>query len=416
VLDEDVAGKITKSYQYTPWGERLSQVKTNTDGSTEDAYYGYNDHTDVEDITDSAGDSKATYGYTAYGQNDDAESTGIDKPDPADPTKEPYNAYRYEAKRWDVDSGTYDMGFRDYSPGLNQFLTRDTYNGALDDVDLATDPFTGNRYAFAAGNPVNLLDLTGHDPHGCRPTDDAASQACHERARQAYEAGQVGQEKLNDPKLPTPPPGFTNEAASMAGAISYAKSLQIIADYYAKHKIKGGNTTLILSRVTVENSEGVRVPRIVGFVSSRGLPRELQDSLTSQGVMLYKADPNVGDGHAEYRAAALKDNILEQEAELGGKIVDVHSVYSTNTICGERECAGEINHYIGKDNIKLATGDSGFMGDRKITGSWVSWYRRAWGRQPKIQLVLRALNSGLLSSGGPEEGILGGAGEEDGGT
>jgi YD repeat-containing protein len=70
VLDEDVAGKITKSYQYTPWGERLSQVKTNTDGSKEDAYYRYNDHTDVEDITDSSGDTKATYGYTAYGQDD----------------------------------------------------------------------------------------------------------------------------------------------------------------------------------------------------------------------------------------------------------------------------------------------------------------------------------------------------------
>jgi RHS repeat-associated protein len=162
VLDEDVAGQITKSYQYSPWGERLSQVKTNTDGSTEDAYYGYNDHTDVEDITDSSGDAKATYGYTAYGQNDDAETTGIDKADPADPTKEPYNAYRYEAKRWDANSGTYDMGFRDYDPSLNQFLTRDTYNGALADQNLTTDSFTSNRYAFAGGNPITFIELDGH--------------------------------------------------------------------------------------------------------------------------------------------------------------------------------------------------------------------------------------------------------------
>ena len=162
VLDEDVAGKITKSYQYSPWGERLSQVKTNTDGSKEDAYYGYNDHTDVETLTDSNGDTKATYGYTAYGQNDDAETTGIDKPDPQDPTKEPYNAYRFEAKRWDPNSSTYDMGFRDYDPGLNQFLARDTYNGALDDQNLTTDPFTGNRYAFSGGNPVGTVELDGH--------------------------------------------------------------------------------------------------------------------------------------------------------------------------------------------------------------------------------------------------------------
>ncbi|GAA4509144.1 hypothetical protein GCM10023191_069920 [Actinoallomurus oryzae] len=178
VLDEDLAGKITKSYQYSPWGERLSQVKTNTDGSTEDAYYGYNDHTDVEDITDSSGDTKATYGYTAYGQDDDAESTGIDKPDPTDPTKEPYNTYRYEAKRWDESSGTYDMGFRDYDPSLNSFLTRDTYSGALDDQDLATDPFTADRYAFGGGNPITSIELDGHKPDVCGGGADGNADAC----------------------------------------------------------------------------------------------------------------------------------------------------------------------------------------------------------------------------------------------
>jgi len=36
-----------------------------------------------------------------------------------------YNAYRFNAKRWDPTTGNYDMGFRNYSPGLNQFLSRD---------------------------------------------------------------------------------------------------------------------------------------------------------------------------------------------------------------------------------------------------------------------------------------------------
>ncbi|MEV4992335.1 RHS repeat-associated core domain-containing protein [Streptomyces niveus] len=49
----------------------------------------------------------------------------------ADPTKEAYNPYRFNAKRWDAQSGTYDMGIRDYSPGLNRFTSRDMYNGAL---------------------------------------------------------------------------------------------------------------------------------------------------------------------------------------------------------------------------------------------------------------------------------------------
>lgn len=58
------------------------------------------------------------------------------------------------------------MGFRDYSPGLNQFLTRDTYNGALDDKNLATDPFTDNRYAFSGGNPTTYIELDGHTTDG----------------------------------------------------------------------------------------------------------------------------------------------------------------------------------------------------------------------------------------------------------
>ncbi|MEV4060868.1 hypothetical protein [Nonomuraea dietziae] len=32
VLDEEVAGKRTESFQYSPWGERLSQVKVTATG------------------------------------------------------------------------------------------------------------------------------------------------------------------------------------------------------------------------------------------------------------------------------------------------------------------------------------------------------------------------------------------------
>ncbi|QIP85021.1 DNRLRE domain-containing protein [Streptomyces sp. Tu 2975] len=162
VLGEEVAGELTKSYQYSPWGERLSQVKHNSDGTSEDGYYGYNSHTDVETLTDKDGNSKATYGYTAYGSDDDSEFTGIDKPDAGDPTKEAYNPYRYNSKRWDAHSGTYDMGFRDYSPGLNRFTSRDMYNGALADMGLGSDPYTGNRYAFTGGNPTTFIEIDGH--------------------------------------------------------------------------------------------------------------------------------------------------------------------------------------------------------------------------------------------------------------
>jgi hypothetical protein len=56
------------------------------------------------------------------------------------------------------------MGFRDYHPGLNRFLTRDTYNGALADLNLSLNPWTGNRYAFAGGNPITGIEHDGHCP------------------------------------------------------------------------------------------------------------------------------------------------------------------------------------------------------------------------------------------------------------
>jgi RHS repeat-associated protein len=54
------------------------------------------------------------------------------------------------------------MGARDYSPGLNRFLERDMYGGALSDMSLTTDPFTMNRYAFAGGNPISVVEYNGH--------------------------------------------------------------------------------------------------------------------------------------------------------------------------------------------------------------------------------------------------------------
>ncbi|MFG2102520.1 DNRLRE domain-containing protein [Micromonospora echinaurantiaca] len=163
VLYEEVAGKVTKSYEYSAWGKKLTQLKKKDDGATEISHYTYHPKGDVEAITKHEdGTTRATYGYTAYGDNDDNKFTGADKPDAQNPDAEPYNAYRFNGHRWDQASGTYDMGFRNYDPGLNRFLSRDMYNGALDDLTLAIDPFSGSRYAFAGGNPISNVELDGH--------------------------------------------------------------------------------------------------------------------------------------------------------------------------------------------------------------------------------------------------------------
>nr|WP_246220888.1 DNRLRE domain-containing protein [Phytoactinopolyspora mesophila] len=164
LISEHVDGELATSYQYSAWGQRLSQVKHDAaSGEDETSFYGYNPRTDVETLTDESGDTIATYGYTAYGSEDEDLFTGLDAPDPGDPTvDEAYNVYRYNATRWDAASGTYDMGFRHYDPGLNRFLSRDMYNGALDDLNLGLDPWNNNRYAFAGGNPITRVEIDGH--------------------------------------------------------------------------------------------------------------------------------------------------------------------------------------------------------------------------------------------------------------
>jgi RHS repeat-associated protein len=142
---------------------RITQATTTSGGTTTPGYYTYNSHNDVEAVTGASGTTTATYGYTAYGNPITSQTTGADKNNTTPgSTTTPYNSYRFNAMRWDSSTGQYDMGFRTYSPGLNQFLSRDMYNGALADMNLATDPFTGSPYAFANGNPITNIELDGH--------------------------------------------------------------------------------------------------------------------------------------------------------------------------------------------------------------------------------------------------------------
>ncbi|MFB9928304.1 DNRLRE domain-containing protein [Amycolatopsis halotolerans] len=198
VLNEKLAGKLDKSYQYSPNGQRLSQTKQNADGGKETTQYGYNPHTDVETLTTDKGDTKATYGYTAYGSDDKQSFTGIDKPKPQDPSAQAYNLYRFNGKRYDPVTRNYDMGFRHYSPGRNTFLTRDSYNGAVDDLGLSADPWTGNRYAFTGGNPIGRVEIDGHKPCGsasdCQQYDQYLQQS-----NQYYDAS--GVEKPQTPAM-----------------------------------------------------------------------------------------------------------------------------------------------------------------------------------------------------------------------
>jgi hypothetical protein len=97
------------------------------------------------------------------------------------------------------------MGFRDYHPGLNRFLTRDMFNGALVDLNLGLNPWTGNRYAFAGGNPITGIEHDGHCP----------IDACG--AGTPIGGGRIAQTGPIDPGNPSA--GYLRDGAAAAGML-----------------------------------------------------------------------------------------------------------------------------------------------------------------------------------------------------
>ncbi|MFI6826993.1 RHS repeat-associated core domain-containing protein [Kribbella sp. NPDC050241] len=165
--EKDTSGtwKVSKSYAYGAGGENLSLVDTPVNTTTtKKSFYGTNPHGDVETLTDATtGSTTSTYRYTAYGQADQAGTTGDDAiTGNANQDADIVNPYRFNSKRFNGATGTYDMGFREYNPGLNRFLTRDMFEGALSDLSLGMDPWNTNRYMFGGGNPISRVELTGH--------------------------------------------------------------------------------------------------------------------------------------------------------------------------------------------------------------------------------------------------------------
>jgi hypothetical protein len=78
------------------------------------------------------------------------------------------------------------MGARRYSASTGRFLQRDQYDGALDNLGLASDPLTGSRYALAAGNPVSFIETDGHKFEDTGGGGAAAAISCDALPTQSF--------------------------------------------------------------------------------------------------------------------------------------------------------------------------------------------------------------------------------------
>jgi RHS repeat-associated protein len=77
----------------------------------------------------------------------------------------------FQGARLDSSNSGYQFGSRTYVPVMGSFLTPDSYRAATTwgDLALGIDPTTANRYSYATGDPINLVDPTGHGIQGCGP-------------------------------------------------------------------------------------------------------------------------------------------------------------------------------------------------------------------------------------------------------
>lgn len=142
----------------------------------------------VATVLDEDGQVIEQKSFDPYGKPE-TEGSGRAEDDPADPIGgwQPESTLGFQAANTDATTGNVLLGPRQYDPTTTRFTAPDFYPQAGLDVELGLDPLTGNRYLFAAANPVAYFE-DGHRPtcsvYGdCRTSSGSASQSSPSQTR-----------------------------------------------------------------------------------------------------------------------------------------------------------------------------------------------------------------------------------------
>ena len=106
---------------------------------------------DINALLDSNGKQSQSYHYSPNGENnviDPTDPIAFIKPMPVNVSID-QNPFQYSGEYQDLESGLYYQRARYYSPEIERFIQRDSY-------DLI------NRYNYANGNPMMNVDPSGH--------------------------------------------------------------------------------------------------------------------------------------------------------------------------------------------------------------------------------------------------------------
>lgn len=107
------------------------------------------------------GDVVEQKAYDPYGKPEPGGSDRKDKDD-ADGQDNPDSSLGFQAAHTDQTTGNVLLGARQYDPTTARFTSPDVFVAGQLDLELGTDALTGNRYLFAAANPVAFYE----DGHG----------------------------------------------------------------------------------------------------------------------------------------------------------------------------------------------------------------------------------------------------------
>lgn len=146
VLEEygESGGNAVLAATYVRGLDLLFQDRTAFGGGTGLSYYAVDGLGSTRALTNSSGAATDTYTYDAFGSL--IGSTGTTT-----------NEFLFAGYQFDVATGDDYLRARYYNAAAGQFTSRDAYNGETN------DPITENSYLYANADPVNVIDLSGHD-------------------------------------------------------------------------------------------------------------------------------------------------------------------------------------------------------------------------------------------------------------
>jgi RHS repeat-associated protein len=127
-------GSVNATYLRSGSGELLS---VSSGGSTHN--YAKDRLTTITGLVSTSGALVNAYSYDPYGQQNGW-------------IEQVYNPFHYTSTYQDVATGFYQMGVRYYQPGSGRFTQLDPLSSTI---------FDGQRYAYAANNPCNMIDPSG---------------------------------------------------------------------------------------------------------------------------------------------------------------------------------------------------------------------------------------------------------------